>query len=128
MLNISQERLVEFPFTIGNSVVKINGKPIILKVSHAGSSVFRNALADVQRMEESSDEEKMAHLAAEILNGHENLIDTTTNEPVDCDNKERLRELLLKEISISAQILDNAKKKRPWTLEPLSSTQESSDG
>ncbi len=126
MLNISKERLVEFPYAVDGSVIKVNGKPVILKVSHSGSSTYRNALIEAKRMDDVTEQEKIAFIAAEILNGHENLMDEDT--PVDCSDKEKLKALLLESLDVAMAIMDGAKKKRPWTTEPSNDTSENSDG
>lgn len=126
MLNISQNSLIEVPFTDGGKVVKLNGKPVILKVSPVGSTAHRNLAAEVERLGVKDEKERVLMFCTAMLNGCENLMDG--DKPVDCSKKKRLKELLDGEENIQAQIIKAATEKKPWTLEDLKPTQESSAG
>lgn len=124
MLNISQNAPVEVPFTDDGKVVKINGKPIILKVAQLKSTSHRNAIAEYERLEIAK-EDQMRFYASRLLEGAENLLNN--GEPLDCYDNDLIFKMLDGESAIIEQILVAAQKK-PWTLELLSSTPENSDG
>lgn len=109
MLNVSIKRLEqlnEFP------LLDEMGEPfedVKLKVYPLHSKAHREADSYVSTKEDLTAIQKNTIYAAFLLGGHEGLLND--GEPVDCEDKEKLIELLQDEQHIVGQIIVYAKKK-----------------